>query len=200
VNGCEQSLNTLADCGACDAACDLANATESCGTGTCEIASCTEGFANCDDSDATGCELRNSGSSNAPPGEYLGGFDADTYSGFLCPTVPCYYAIERRYPTGRYFEVTALEGSTCSAPLRLRFNLDVPAGVDFDLFVSTPPNCDCLPSSCFSGNLTGLPEEVLVVCPTTRSATTASRRTSVFLLVWLLVPALKLTVSAGSCM
>ena len=55
-NGCETSTTTLTDCGGCGVACDLANATESCGSGTCRIVSCSTGFGDCDGLDATGCE------------------------------------------------------------------------------------------------------------------------------------------------
>ena len=55
-DGCEIQLNTLANCGGCGTACNLANATSSCGTGTCAIVSCNAGFANCDGIVANGCE------------------------------------------------------------------------------------------------------------------------------------------------
>lgn len=56
ANGCETNTRTLTDCGGCGAACSLSNATASCGTGTCEIVSCTTGFGDCDGLDVTGCE------------------------------------------------------------------------------------------------------------------------------------------------
>ena len=54
--GCESPLATLANCGACGAPCDLANASESCATGTCTLASCGAGFGNCDGDVSDGCE------------------------------------------------------------------------------------------------------------------------------------------------
>jgi len=200
VNGCEQPLNTLADCGACDAPCDLAHATESCSTGTCHIDDCASGFANCDGSEETGCELRNDGVSNTYPGEFLGSIDADIYAGFLCPTVPCHYVTDRQYPTGRYFYVTAHESSTCSAQLRLRFHLDVPPGVAFGVQIYAPAGCSCAPSSCHSSNGAGEPADVLVACPDDPfSDDSANLDVRVYwdggssCLPW------KLTVSAGSC-
>jgi hypothetical protein len=56
-NGCERSLTTLTDCGGCDVACALSNAAESCATGSCRIASCAAGFADCDSSPGNGCEV-----------------------------------------------------------------------------------------------------------------------------------------------
>ena len=55
-NGCEQPLNTLTHCGACNSACDLDNAAESCSSGTCSLNSCSVGFGNCDFIASNGCE------------------------------------------------------------------------------------------------------------------------------------------------
>lgn len=56
-NGCERSLTTLTDCGACGIPCSLANATESCTSGSCQVMTCDTGFANCDSNPANGCEI-----------------------------------------------------------------------------------------------------------------------------------------------
>ncbi len=56
ANGCEQSLATTTDCGACGTACMPANAMGTCATGTCEVATCTAGFGDCDVMATTGCE------------------------------------------------------------------------------------------------------------------------------------------------
>jgi hypothetical protein len=58
ANGCETSLTTLTNCGSCGAACSLANATATCATGACEIASCDSGWGNCDGNTANGCETQ----------------------------------------------------------------------------------------------------------------------------------------------
>lgn len=57
-NGCETSLTSADSCGSCGAACTKAHASASCATGTCQIASCADGWDNCDDEAATknGCE------------------------------------------------------------------------------------------------------------------------------------------------
>lgn len=58
-DGCE--VNTITDvlhCGACGSACPaLANAAVACVGGTCGLAQCNPGFANCDGDIATGCEV-----------------------------------------------------------------------------------------------------------------------------------------------
>jgi hypothetical protein len=57
-NGCEVNLKTsLAHCGACNAACDLPNAAETCNNGVCTLGACSAGFANCDGNAQNGCEV-----------------------------------------------------------------------------------------------------------------------------------------------
>jgi hypothetical protein len=56
-DGCEQSLKVPVHCGACDAVCTVDNATAGCSTGICEIASCNNGFDDCNESATDGCEI-----------------------------------------------------------------------------------------------------------------------------------------------
>jgi hypothetical protein len=63
-DGCETNLaNTMAHCGGCNLACDLANASESCipslqtGLGVCTLNACNAGYQNCNLSPADGCEI-----------------------------------------------------------------------------------------------------------------------------------------------
>ena len=55
-NGCETALNTLQNCTTCGTACSRANATATCATCTCRIASCDSLWGDCDGNDGTGCE------------------------------------------------------------------------------------------------------------------------------------------------
>ena len=55
-NGCEARLDTLTNCGTCGSACNLANATESCSTGSCVLGTCSAGYGNCDGAASNGCE------------------------------------------------------------------------------------------------------------------------------------------------
>ena len=56
-NGCEADTRaSLAHCGACGRACDLANATAACVAGACAVARCNESFGDCDGNAANGCE------------------------------------------------------------------------------------------------------------------------------------------------
>lgn len=56
ANGCETSLHTLPDCGACGSTCTLANGIESCATGSCKLVGCDGGYDDCNDQATTGCE------------------------------------------------------------------------------------------------------------------------------------------------
>ena len=56
ANGCEQTLTTLGNCGACGNTCSLPNAGEECSTGSCRITSCNSGWGNCDGTHSNGCE------------------------------------------------------------------------------------------------------------------------------------------------
>ncbi len=58
---CETNLQTLDNCGLCGSACGdlegrLDNGTATCSSGSCAVALCDPGWANCDSSAATGCE------------------------------------------------------------------------------------------------------------------------------------------------
>ncbi|MEZ4314385.1 MAG: fibrinogen-like YCDxxxxGGGW domain-containing protein, partial [Polyangiaceae bacterium] len=56
-NGCETSLNQVNNCGGCGVVCNLPHATShSCPSGSCKVATCEDGWANCDGNDANGCE------------------------------------------------------------------------------------------------------------------------------------------------
>jgi hypothetical protein len=47
ANGCETSLRTLSDCGACGVSCGQAGSQASCEAGKCTFTGCAEGFADC---------------------------------------------------------------------------------------------------------------------------------------------------------
>jgi hypothetical protein len=54
-NGCERSLRTAADCGACGKTCRYDNAQTQCVDGKCEFLACEQGYADCD-ADSQACE------------------------------------------------------------------------------------------------------------------------------------------------
>ena len=55
-DGCEQPLDTLTDCGACDQSCDLPGSVDTCGAGVCVVSSCEANFKDCDGNLTNGCE------------------------------------------------------------------------------------------------------------------------------------------------
>ncbi|HOX46409.1 MAG TPA: choice-of-anchor D domain-containing protein [Myxococcota bacterium] len=58
IDGCETQLTSLSDCGFCGTPCGpLANATATCGTGTCAIESCNAGWCDLNNLPANGCEF-----------------------------------------------------------------------------------------------------------------------------------------------
>ncbi len=65
TNGCETNTSTTAaHCGACGAACSLANAIPACVGGACAIAACSAGYGDCDGRASNGCETALSTSTN----------------------------------------------------------------------------------------------------------------------------------------
>jgi hypothetical protein len=57
-DGCETSLKTLKNCGACGKPCTVASGTPTCVTGKCEVDHCPAGAADCNGNSADGCETR----------------------------------------------------------------------------------------------------------------------------------------------
>ncbi|MEZ4309307.1 MAG: fibrinogen-like YCDxxxxGGGW domain-containing protein [Polyangiaceae bacterium] len=58
ANGCETSTYNVNNCGGCGVVCDLPHAqSHTCPSGSCKVAACEDGWANCDGNDANGCEV-----------------------------------------------------------------------------------------------------------------------------------------------
>lgn len=146
--------------------CSLANATSSCTGGGCAISDCNAGYSHCDTNVANGCETRHSGSSNSPPGQDLGVYEADAAYGSGCPSAGCQGPVAIGTGTrGRYFYLDALEESTCSADVVVKLELIVPPGVDYDLHVT---GTACYAAPAFSSvNGAGINEEILLWCADT---------------------------------
>ncbi|CAF1222581.1 unnamed protein product [Didymodactylos carnosus] len=56
TDGCEINVHTILNCGSCGTLCNLAHCTESCATGSCVIATCDMGYADCNLWATDGCE------------------------------------------------------------------------------------------------------------------------------------------------
>ncbi len=147
-----------------EGACSLANASSSCSGGGCVIDTCATGWDQCDGNVGNGCETHHAGASNAPPGQDLGAFGADSYYGFGCSSGgSCEGPISSVTGTqGRYFDIGALESSSCCSYVSLRFELVVPPGIDYDLFVT---GTGCFADPDFQSiNGTGVNETITVWC------------------------------------
>ena len=55
--GCEATLDSTTNCGACGVKCEMPSGIGTCGTGTCAIAGCFSGFDDCNKVLADGCEV-----------------------------------------------------------------------------------------------------------------------------------------------
>lgn len=56
MTGCERSLRTLTDCGACNVPCAIDHTVVSCATGTCTMTGCETLYDDCDGFASNGCE------------------------------------------------------------------------------------------------------------------------------------------------
>jgi hypothetical protein len=149
--------------------CNLANAISSCGGATgCQISVCNAGYSHCDTNQANGCETRHSGHSNSlATAEYLGGFAADAFYGAGCGGGTCDGPLVTETGTrGRFFTIDAYEDSTCAGYVSLAFELSVPPGADYDLYVDGS-YCFVDPASSASLKGTGEMEEIVVWCDDT---------------------------------
>lgn len=147
-----------------EGSCNAANGLATCQNGGCVLSGCNPGFSNCDGSSANGCETSHPGHSNSAPGEFLGSVDSDAVYGLGCflggtcegPV------ITEQGTTGRFFTIEAYEDSSCCAYVGMRFELIVPAGVDYDLILS---GTACQADPAFTSvNATGVNEVISVWC------------------------------------
>ncbi len=61
ANGCETNLDSPSSCGSCTNACSGPNAMFQCVSSACQVATCAQGFSDCDRSPTTGCEVHTAG-------------------------------------------------------------------------------------------------------------------------------------------
>jgi hypothetical protein len=91
-DGCEVALDSLANCGACNQPCAIANAETSCASGSCQLVQCAPGFGDCDgDIASNGCErplntLTNCGGCGVPCSLANGTTSCDTG---VCQLLSC---------------------------------------------------------------------------------------------------------------
>lgn len=56
ADACETNLRTVTNCGDCDSVCEFSHATPACEGGECVLESCEDGWGDCDEDPANGCE------------------------------------------------------------------------------------------------------------------------------------------------
>jgi len=138
INGCETNTNTsVNNCGACGLVCNLPNAIETCVGGSCAISSCNPGFSNCNGSTADGCETNHAFFANTcGSATFLGAAcgDGNCPSPFCSSSGPASFA-SASGNTSRWYRARVTECSTCLSSLSHSIRLNVPAGIDYDLFV-----------------------------------------------------------------
>lgn len=83
ANGCEATLDSVDQCGACGRRCELAHAVSACTEGTCKLDSCDPGFADCDAVRGNGCETSLQSDDNCG-GCAVRCADGETCTGSVC--------------------------------------------------------------------------------------------------------------------
>ena len=136
------------------------NGTLDCSAGSLGL-TCAPGYDDCDGNTANGCEVQLSGWSNTFGNPYdLGSQAGDSRCGPFCSGSNWQTAAQRNGKQGRYFSFTALEVSDCPADIGARVTLAVPAGVDYDLYVSGGDTCSGAGCSSMQGS--GATEQITV--------------------------------------
>jgi hypothetical protein len=138
INGCETALDTNNHCGQCDRVCDFANASSTCNLGTCELSQCDGAHSNCDGLLSNGCEVRHDVGFGSCGGAVssVGAYDGDRSCGFTCGSNTSWNLFGTRTgTTSAWFRGRVREDSTCGASIEHQIRLQVPDGVDYDLFV-----------------------------------------------------------------
>ncbi|MBM4335342.1 MAG: hypothetical protein FJ108_05415 [Deltaproteobacteria bacterium] len=141
-------------------ACNLANASESCSTGTCLLTSCNFGYSNCDGNQSNGCELGHGSAPNTcASATNLGSFGGDAACGFLCTDSPGWTTFATTNGNrSAWYSGRAIETSACFGMIEHRVTLTVPAGVNYDLYAYSA--CGTLLASSTAG--AGITEQLFV--------------------------------------
>jgi hypothetical protein len=122
-------------------ACSPANATGLCNNGICQITACNGGYSNCNITSADGCEVNHNPSPACTTfidgNTWVGSYAGDTVCGSVCPLN---YGNGHNFATrtGRseaVYIAEALEVSSCLGNLEHAIELQVPDGIDYDLYV-----------------------------------------------------------------
>lgn len=118
-DGCEASLATVSNCGACSVQCSFSHASAACQNGACVLGACVSGWNNCDSNTANGCET--SGPCPCP--------DCQNWNGSAC--------------------VAAANGTACASDSNACTNDTCSSGgcVHTPISCTTPPAAVCVSTS-----------------------------------------------------
>lgn len=130
---CTDTSSSEAHCGACGNAC--ADPTPVCTAGRCVAPTCGSGASDCDGNMANGCEVSHRSSATCAAAPNLGSWCGDVSCGFLCGGTSSRVVATRTGRASAWFRGRTNECSNCPARVQVVFNLTVPAGVDYDLYV-----------------------------------------------------------------
>jgi hypothetical protein len=183
--GCETQLNSLTHCGGCNVGCSRPNGTVSCATGTCTLTGCNAGWNNCDGDATNGCEVNNAPYSNSPPGQSIGAVPIDSRTGSFCSAMGCVLHSSYTGTRSRYFTMLADDQSSCGDYNSVKYVLKVPAGVNYDISVSSPNQipgsggCYCevnggakiIGNTCTASNSAGQNDQIVLWCDPPLSST-----------------------------
>jgi hypothetical protein len=141
--GCEKNVSAdVANCGACNNVCTVANGTPGCASSACTVASCNAGWGNCNNQVSDGCEL-NVTTSVTHCGVCGNACPAALHATPVCAASMCGYACDSGWVdldgvNGCEYQCTAIGPDVPDYPLFSDANCD---GIDGDasqsIFVST---------------------------------------------------------------
>jgi len=145
TNGCEKNLTgDVSNCGACGTTCSVPNATAACTASKCVVGTCSAGFANCDgDPTTNGCERDVTKVNNtcATATALADGGGATS----LCADKTSVTTVGVGAYGTSYYKITLTHcaGGPCKSadPMRVKLNLQSPAGMAFDLRVFPTNSC-----------------------------------------------------------
>ena len=133
-NGCETDIwSDENNCSMCGHVCSLPHANAYCSGGTCRVASCEQGYADCDSEDDNGCEV------NLDDGG--GTCEEATNLGSMCGDMGCRSGPSANGRGEAWYKVELQECDTnpfMVHDLHLRVELLVPSSVDYDLYLYEP--------------------------------------------------------------
>lgn len=153
---CVDTRTDTEHCGRCGNPCPSGGA---CAAGVCGAAACMSNASDCNGNTADGCEVVHGTAANTcPAAQDLGAWCGDTACAFLCQSRALRVVATQTGTSSRWFRARVNECSSCPASLNARLRLQVPAGVDYDLFVYS--ECGRLIGS--SQALAGVTDEVTV--------------------------------------